>query len=104
MPGRLLPTVTRKPTVSPAVTGLASAVLAIVRPGHCTVVDASLVNGPPFSLLTDTDAVFCSVVQSRLVVALVMCTVYDARGASVPMAQPRVWLPLRPVMLHAVPL
>src|SRR5439155_25649725 len=49
--------VTLKPTGSLTSTGLASAVFAMPRLGHCTVVDAGLWNGPPFSLVTDTEAV-----------------------------------------------
>src|SRR5438128_1712572 len=54
---RLLTTIVR-PTEPPTSTGLASCLLVMVSSGQCTVSDAWLVNGPPFSLPTDTEAVF----------------------------------------------
>jgi len=58
VPGPALLTVTVKPIDVPVLTGVASAVLVMCSPGHCTVVDAVEVNGLPFSLVTPTLAVF----------------------------------------------
>jgi hypothetical protein len=73
VPGPLLLTVTVKPMVVPVLTGVASAVLVMARPGHCTVVDASEWTVPTW-LVAPTVAVFGYVAQLANAVALVMCT------------------------------
>src|SRR5436309_382961 len=58
VPDLMLLTTIVKPTEPPTSTGLASCLFVMVSSGQCTVSDAWLVNGPPFSLPTDTEAVF----------------------------------------------
>src|SRR5437762_3019945 len=68
VPGPPLDTVTVKPTSSPAVTGVASAVLVRARPGPLTTMVAKSWTGPP--LVDDAVAVLGS--GPAVVVGLVM--------------------------------
>src|SRR6059036_498940 len=70
VPGPLLDTVMVKPTGLPAVTGVASAVLVIARPGPLTTMVAKACTEPP--LVDDAVAVLGSEPLVSAVVGLVM--------------------------------
>src|SRR5438477_442598 len=82
VPGPPLPTVTVKPTVVPAVTGVASAVLVIARRGPLTTMVAKECTKPP--LVDDAVAVLGSEPEVAPVVGLVLWTVSLASAAMSP--------------------
>src|SRR5512142_226821 len=85
-PGPALVTVMVKPTVSPALTDAASAVLVMLRLGHCTVMTVAGVVAEP-SLLVVTEAVLVIVPQAAGVVGAVTVTALLPPVARLPKLQ-----------------
>src|ERR1700722_1705382 len=94
-----LETVTVKPTLLPAVTGLASAVLVMERAGGAgrltTMVAEALTFGALVALAV---AVFLSVWLQVELVPLETCTMAEAPGAMFPKLQLSTWEPTEPLM------
>src|SRR5258705_378533 len=85
VPGPALLTVIVKPMALPAVTVLASAVLVMLRLGHCIVIFFLMIRRPPRSTLFPYTTLFRS--QLANVVGLVTCTLKLAAAAMSPMVQ-----------------